>query len=241
MKAMILAAGLGQRMRPLTDHLPKPLLPVAGKPLLQYHLENLQQAGVREVIINLAWLGEKIRQFAGDGSRWGVEIIYSPEPEPLETGGALLHAMPLLGEAPVLLINGDVFCNPDFSSLARRGLAPEADGHLVMVPNPDFHPAGDFYLPRREGLIAVAGEAVDRYTFAGISILRPSLIATYPERRPRFPLVEVFRRAIVEQKLTAGVYDGLWSDVGTPGRLAALDRELSAPASGRRQDSILKS
>lgn len=237
MKAMILAAGLGQRMRPLTDHLPKPLLPVAGKPLLQYHLENLQAAGIREVVVNLAYLGEKIREFVGDGSRWGLTVSYSEESEPLDTGGGLLHALPLLGEQPILLINGDVWSDISIAELCSRAAGGARAGHLVLVPNPVFHPAGDFFLPQDGALITSQGQAERRFTFAGISILAPSLIADYPQRRRKFPLVEVLRLAIEQEQLTGEVYTGGWSDVGTPERLQQLEAVLQAQG----QDSILKS
>lgn len=224
MKAMILAAGLGQRMRPLTDHLPKPLLPVADKPLLQYHLENLQAAGVCDIIINLAYLGGKIRDFVGDGSRFGLRVIYSEEPEPLETGGALARALPLLGEAPFVLVNGDVWSDYPLGELTGRNLAPGCNGHLLLVPNPEFHPGGDFALSRN-GLL-VNDPKQSRFTFAGISLLRPQMITSYPERREKFPLGEVLRHEIARGRLTAEVYRGRWSDVGTPERLAQLDKEL---------------
>lgn len=228
MKAMILAAGLGQRMRPLTDHLPKPLLPVAGKPLLQYHLENLQAAGIRDVVINLAYLGEKIRAFVGDGNRWGLNVAYSEESEPLETGGGLLHALPLLGDQPIVLINGDVWSEISIAALRCRVAGEAGVGHLVLVPNPSFHPMGDFFLPQDGVLIAPQGQAERRFTFAGISILSPSLIANYPQRRRKFPLGEVLRLAIEQGQLTGEVYNGVWSDVGTPERLQQLDALLQA-------------
>lgn len=225
MKAMILAAGLGQRMRPLTDHLPKPLLEVGGKPLLQYHLEALQVAGVENVIINLAYLGDKIRAFVGDGSRFGLQVEYSVEPEPLETGGALLRALPLLGAESFLLINGDVWSEFSLASLIHRKLSPSQLGHLVLVPNPDFHPAGDFALADNGFLINDIN--TDRYTFAGISLLSPEIIRSYPDARDKFPLGEVLRYGINQKKLTGEVFAGRWSDVGTPERLLALQEILS--------------
>ena len=230
MKAMILAAGLGQRMRPLTDHLPKPLLEVGGKPLLQYHLEALQVAGVENVIINLAYLGDKIRAFVGDGSRFGLQVEYSVEPEPLETGGALLQALPLLGTESFLLINGDVWSEFSLASLIHRKLSPSQLGHLVLVPNPDFHPVGDFALAESGFLMngpLMNGPDVTRYTFAGISLLSPEIIRSYPDARDKFPLGEVLRYGINEKKLTGEVFAGRWSDVGTPERLLALQEILS--------------
>lgn len=225
MKAMILAAGLGQRMRPLTDTLPKPLLAVGGKPLLQYHLEALANCGVKDVIINLAYLGDKIREFVGDGSRFGLHVSYSPEPEPLETAGALLHAMSLLGDEPFLLINGDVWSDYPLQQLCQHTLSPNVDAHLVLVPNPDFHPKGDFAI-NAQGLLT-NDEAQPKHTFAGISLIKPQLISQYPQARRKFPLVEVLRYGIAQQRISAEIYRGHWSDVGTPERLYNLDNQLT--------------
>tara|TARA_R100000900_G_scaffold78960_2_gene62175 strand:+ start:801 stop:1487 length:687 start_codon:yes stop_codon:yes gene_type:complete len=224
-KAMILAAGLGKRMRPLTDHTPKPLLAVGGKPLLQYHLEALAQAGVREVIINTAYLAEKIEQFAGDGNRFGLAIHYSREPEPLETGGAIYRALPLLGEAPFLLINGDVWTDFPLPTLTEPILPDSALGRLLLVPNPTFHPRGDFSLSASR--VGLATDA-ERYTFAGVSLLRPALVARYPERRSVFPLLEALRPAIEAGQLEGRVHHGQWSDVGTPERLSQLEQQLQS-------------
>lgn len=237
MKAMILAAGLGQRMRPLTDNLPKPMLPVAGKPLLQYHLEALQSAGVTEAVINLSYLGEKIRHFVGDGHRFGLHVQYSSEPELLETGGGVLKALPLLGEAPFLLINGDVWSEFNYTDLLTRNLQRKKLGHLVLVPNPEFHPRGDFAL-RSDGILLNEDISAPRFTFSGISIITPALIANYPRARAKFPLVEALRAAIVDEQLTAEVYEGMWSDIGTPERLTALEQQLMGNLD---QVSILKS
>lgn len=234
---MILAAGLGQRMRPLTDTLPKPLLPVAGKPLLQYHLEALRDAGVSEVIINLAYLGEKIHQFVGDGSSFGLHVRYSVEPEPLETGGGVYKALPLLGEGPFLLINGDVWSDFDFKKLLMRNFSEKQLGHLVMVPNPEFHLQGDFALAA-DGVLINKNHGAPHFTFSGISVLQPALIADYPQLRVKFPLAEVLRAAIANRQLTAEVYSGGWSDVGTPERLRALEQQLQIQPD---QVSILKS
>lgn len=225
MKAMILAAGLGQRMRPLTDTLPKPLLAVGGKPLLQYHLEALASCGVKDVIINLAYLGDKIREFVGDGSRFGLHVSYSPEPEPLETAGALLHAMSLLGDEPFLLINGDVWSDYPLQQLCQHTFSPNEDAHLVLVPNPDFHPKGDFAI-NAQGLLT-NDEAQSKHTFAGISLIKPQFIGEYPQARRKFPLVEVLRYGIAQQRISAEIYRGRWSDVGTPERLYNLDNQLT--------------
>lgn len=234
MKAMILAAGLGNRMRPLTDHLPKPLLPVDGKPLIEFHLENIARAGITEVIINLAYLGEKIRAHLRDGSRFGLDIQYSDEPEPLETGGAILHALPTLGDEPFLLVNGDVWCDLEFAQFIQSSqilTTKNLQGHLLLVPNPEFHPLGDFALDE-SGLIIedVEKQRPNRFTFGGISLLNPQLIAQYPDRRQKFPLVEVLRLAISNQQLAGQVFRGHWSDVGTPERLHELQEHLQRHA-----------
>jgi MurNAc alpha-1-phosphate uridylyltransferase len=227
MKAMILAAGLGNRMRPLTDHTPKPLLCAGGKSLIEYHLENLQRAGLREVIINLAYLGEKIRAHLGDGQRFGLEIIYSSEPEPLETGGALLQALDLLGTDTFLLINGDVWCDLDIAQFIQQSFTKNQLGHLLLVANPEFHPRGDFALAGN-GLLLDDPEKIHphRFTFGGISLLKPEIITKYPDKRQKFPLVEVLRLAITHQQLTGQVHSGQWSDVGTPERLQELENYL---------------
>lgn len=223
-KAMILAAGLGQRMRPLTDTLPKPMLSAGGKPLLQYHLEALANVGVREVIINLAYLGDKIRSFVGTGERFGLAVSYSEEQEPLETAGALLNALHLLGDEPFLLINGDVWTDYPLAGLTAYTLQDDEDAHLVLVPNPEFHPAGDFS-PNASGKLENNPD-LEKFTFAGISLIYPHLISAYPNRRLKFPLGEVLRFGIEQNRISAEVYRGNWSDVGTPERLAHLDTQL---------------
>jgi len=226
-KAMILAAGLGQRMRPLTDHLPKPLLAAATKPLIDFHLENIARAGITEVVINLAYLGEKIRAHIGDGNRFGLQVNYSPEPEPLETGGGLLHAIEQLGRDPFLLINGDVWCDIEFADFIERAPLKAQLGHLLLVPNPAFHPQGDFALANHGVLVDdEEKQHPHRFTFAGISLLKPELISQYPNKRTKFPLGEVLRHAIHQNQLTAEVYRGHWSDVGTPERLSELNHYL---------------
>lgn len=224
MKAMILAAGLGQRMRPLTDNLPKPMLSVGGKPLLQYHLEALAKLGVSEVIINLAYLGDKIRDFVGNGAKFGLHVKYSKEPEPLETAGALLHALPLLGTEPFILINGDVWTDYPLGELAAYSLRNDEDAHLVLVPNPEFHLAGDFS-PNPEGRLENNPD-LPKFTFSGISLIHPRLINTYPQQRNKFPLGEVLRFGIAQNRISAQVYRGGWSDVGTPERLLELDSKI---------------
>lgn len=218
MKAMILAAGLGTRMRPLTDHCPKPLLPVAGKPLIVHHIERLASAGFTEVVINVSYRAEQIIAALGDGSDLGVSIAWSREETPLETGGGILNALPLLGEAPFLLINGDVWCDLDPACLP-----PLVDdlALLVLVDNPDHHPRGDFHLDAR-GRVLERGHP--RLTFAGISIIDPALLAGQPPGA--FPLAPLLCRAMAAGLVGGHYHDGVWVDVGTPERLDALDRLL---------------
>jgi MurNAc alpha-1-phosphate uridylyltransferase len=220
MKAMLLAAGRGERMRPLTDARPKPLLTVAGKPLIAWHLERLAAAGVREVVINTSWLGEQIPAALGDGARWGLQIAYSPEPWPaLETGGGIQRALPLLGPEPFLLVNGDIYADIDFSALR---LAPGDLGQLVLVPNPPHHVKGDFVLDRGR----IVADGVEKLTFSGVSVLHPALFeACQPGR---FPLAPLLRAAEGSGRLGGQRHDGLWIDVGTPERLAELDAHLAA-------------
>jgi MurNAc alpha-1-phosphate uridylyltransferase len=217
MKAMILAAGRGERLRPLTLRTPKPLLMVRGRPLIAWHLATLARMGVREVVINLSWLGEQIRAALGEGADFGLAIHYSDEgPEPLEVGGGIFRALPLLGPGPFLLVNGDVFTDLDPGRLA---LEPEALAHLVLVPNPAHHPRGDFALAGDR----ILAEGEPRYTYAGIGLYRPELFAGCTDGR--FPLLPLLQRAIAQGRLHGEVYTGRWTDVGTPERLAAIDRQ----------------
>jgi MurNAc alpha-1-phosphate uridylyltransferase len=218
MKAMLLAAGRGERMRPLTDTCPKPLLQVAGKPLIVWHLERLAAGGIHDVVINLSWLGEQIAAALGDGSAHGVRIAYSREPWPaLEPGGGLLQALPLLGEGPFLLVNGDVFTDID---VARLTIAPNDLAQLVLVPNPEYHPKGDFWL--RGGRIGSNGG--ERLTYAGVAMLRAELFAG--AQAGRFPLLPWLLRARDAGRLGGQKHTGQWVDIGTPERLALLDAQL---------------
>jgi MurNAc alpha-1-phosphate uridylyltransferase len=213
--AMILAAGRGERMRPLTDRVPKPLLEVRGKALIEYQLERLARAGISQVVVNLAWLGSMIRQRLGDGSRYGVCIAYSEEsPRALETGGGIFRALPLLGPRPFLVLNGDVFS--DFP-VAGAALRKDRDAHLVLVPNPPQHIRGDFGL---EDGLAVPG-APAQYTFSGIALYRPQFFADCVDGA--FPLKPLLLRSMAAGRCSAELYRGLWEDVGTPQRLAALN------------------
>jgi N-acetyl-alpha-D-muramate 1-phosphate uridylyltransferase len=218
MKAMILAAGLGTRMRPLTDRCPKPLLPVAGKPLIVHHLERLAAVGIREVVINVSYRAEQIVEALGDGSAFDVAIAWSREETPIETGGGILRALPLLGESPFLLINGDIWCDFDPASL------PSLDddlAHLVLVDNPDHHPRGDFHLTPT-GRVLEQGEP--RLTFAGVSLLDPALVAN--QAPGAFPLAPLLREAMSAGRVGGSHHRGAWVDVGTPERLAQLDQRL---------------
>ncbi len=218
MKAMILAAGRGERMRPLTDHTPKPLLKVGGKSLIVWHLERLAAAGFKHVVINHAHLGEQIEAALGDGVAWGLHIQYSPEKIALETAGGIANAMHLLGDAPFLVVNGDVFTDIDFSVLK---LAATDLVHLVMVDNPPQHAAGDFAL--RNGRLAADGS--EKLTFSGVGIYHPKLFAdiTPGEAAKLAPLL----KAAMMQGLVSGSHHrGIWHDIGTPERLQALDSQL---------------
>ena len=218
MKAMILAAGRGERMRPLTDHTPKPLLPAGGKRLIEYHLEALADAGFREVVINLAHLGEQIRDHLGDGERYGLSIAYSQEPEgALETGGGIFNALPLLGDAPFLVVNGDVWSDYPFKELRE----PQGLAHLVLIDNPEHNPKGDFALEAG----AVKSEGEPRFTFSGIGLYRPEL---FDGCEPgAFPLAPLLRAAMAKGAVSGEHFTGHWLDIGTPQRLEALNQELA--------------
>lgn len=217
-KAMILAAGRGERMRPLTDHLPKPLLEVRGKPLIQYHIERLAHAGIAEIVINLAWLGAMIRDYLGDGTRFGVRIDYSEEtPQALETAGGIFRALPRLGPDAFLVLNGDVFTD---YPLARAALAPTLEAHLVLVPNPPQHPAGDFGL--EHGLALPSAPL--QYTFSGIAVYRPAFFAGCVDGA--FPLKPLLLRSMAAGRCSAELYTGVWNDVGTVDRLQALNAAI---------------
>jgi MurNAc alpha-1-phosphate uridylyltransferase len=220
MKAMVLAAGRGERMRPLTDREPKPLLRVGGKRLIEFHLERLAAGGFREVVVNTAWLGDMIEATLGTGRQYGLAITYSHErPEALETGGGIFHALPLLGSAPFLLVNGDVWTDIDFGAL-RRSPPERSLAHLVLVPNPPQHARGDFVL--EHGLVS-EGEGL-RQTYSGVGIFRPELFAGCEPGK--FPLLPLLRKAIAERALSGELHQGRWYDIGTTERLAALDVQL---------------
>lgn len=222
MKAMLLAAGRGERLRPLTDSIPKALVPAAGKPLIVRHLERLVAAGIREAVINVSHLGEKIVEALGDGRRLGIALSYSREPQPLETAGGIAQALPLLGEAPFLLVNADVYCEVDFSALRARGLMGRV-AHLVLVPNPPHRADGDFAL--EDGMVRNSGTA--RYTYAGISLVAPGLVAGV-RAGEKAPLAPLLRAAADRGALSGELYRGQWQDVGTMERLAQLEAWLES-------------
>lgn len=218
MKAMILAAGLGERMRPLTETCPKPLLRAGGKCLIDFHLEKLATAGFAEVVVNSAWLSEQITDYLGDGERYGLRILHSVEGEPLETAGGIIKALPLLGEAPFLLVNGDIWTDFDFARL--KDCRPDS-AHLVMVDNPAHNPAGDFSLGEG-GRLCRGGDAA--LTFSGISVWQPRCFAGLPVAR--MAMKPRFDEALAEGSLSGEYYSGQWWDIGTPERLGNLDRYL---------------
>ncbi|NEZ03279.1 nucleotidyltransferase family protein [Wenzhouxiangella sp. XN201] len=212
---MILAAGRGERLRPLTDTTPKPLIEVGGRPLIVHHLERLSAAGVEEVVINLGWLGEQIADYLGDGREFGLQIRYSKEPPgALETAGGIVEALPLLGETPFLAVSADVLTDYPFERLT--GIEPGGSAHLVLVDNPPHHPQGDFAL--RDGQVRLASG--DGLTFSGIALFRPELFrGLEPGRRALRPVLEA---AIKAGRITGERYRGSWADIGTPDRLAAV-------------------
>ena len=234
MKALVFAAGLGERMRPLTEHTPKPLLEAGGKPLIAWHLEKLAALGIGEVVVNTSWLAPRFPEVLGDGARWGLRIAYSFEgPVPLETGGGMHHALPLLGDAPFIAVNGDIWTDFDFARLPRE---PAGLAHLAMVDNPAHNPGGDFALGQ-DG--ALASDGPGWLTFAGIGVYRPSLLEGWravvgdapgaSAAPPRFKLAPLLRAAMARGEVDGQRLDARWTDVGTPGRLAQLQAELSAP------------
>ncbi|RIY40752.1 N-acetylmuramate alpha-1-phosphate uridylyltransferase MurU [Neopusillimonas maritima] len=229
MRAMILAAGRGERMRPLTDHTPKPLLPVAGKPLIVWHIERLVEAGMTEIVVNHAWLGKKIEAALGNGSSFGATLEYSPEEHALETAGGIAKALPLLGEQPFLVMNGDVWCDwlPHHAEKHARTLQKqEKNAWLLLVDNPDHHPNGDFYLDTTDELRHSNGCRTDRkLTFSGIGVYQPAMFSSIPSNEPA-RLAPVLCKAMDKHEVIGAHYNGYWIDVGTPDRLHALERKL---------------
>lgn len=223
MKAMILAAGLGNRMRPLTLHTPKPLLEVGGKPLIVWHIEKLQNIGIKDIVINTAWLGEKLAQALGDGSQFGVNILWSHEGEGLETAGGIINALPLLGQEPFILVNGDVWSTMDFSTLLDVKLENDL-AHLVLVENPAQHPNGDFTLANGRAYTFDQNQPGEALTYSGVAVIHPGMFAGLENgKRPLAPLL---KQAMLEQQISASKMQGVWVDVGTPERLNVLDQQI---------------
>jgi MurNAc alpha-1-phosphate uridylyltransferase len=216
---MILAAGLGTRLRPLTLHTPKPLLAVGDKPLIVWHIEALKRAGVVDIVINTAWLGDKLVEALGDGQQFGVQIHWSHEDEPLETAGGIQKALPLIGTAPFLLVNGDIWTRFDFAPLVARPLGTD-QAHLILVSNPPQHPNGDFQLHAER----VQSDGDSKLTFAGISLLSPSLFIDLPPGKA--PLAPILRQAMADGRVSGEQLVGHWVDVGTPERLTELDQQI---------------
>ena len=221
MKAMLLAAGRGERLRPLTDTVPKALVEAGGKPLIVWHLERLARAGIRDAVINISHLGERIVERLGDGARFGLRLHYSRERERLETAGGIANALELLGRAPFLLVNADVYCECDFARLMNIQLG-ERLAHLVLVPNPSHRSKGDFSLA--DGRLGDA--AAPRYTYAGVAVVAPKLLQSV-NRGEKAPLAPLLYDAAARGLLGGEVYGGLWQDVGTMERLAELERFLN--------------
>lgn len=221
MHAMILAAGRGERMRPLTDHTPKPLLKVGGKSLIVWHLEKLAAAGFKHIVINHAHLGAQIEQALGNGSTWGVSIDYSPEKTALETAGGIANALGLLGDEAFLVVNGDTYTDVDFAHCKSQALKENRLAHLVMVSNPPQHLAGDFALNGN----LLSNEGAQKLTFSGIGVYQPSLFAALEKGAPA-KLAPILREAMLTQQVSGEHFVGEWHDIGTPERLHALDEAL---------------
>jgi len=231
MKAMILAAGLGMRMRPLTDHTPKPLLEAGGKPLIVWHIENLVRDGFTDIVINTAWLGEKLEAALGDGRAFGARITWSHEGEPLETAGGIIKALPLLGTEPFLVVNGDVWLRHDFKAMRTSYAHMQKLAHLVLVNNPGHNLKGDFSLQGRvfAGIeCTVRNEGEPRFTFSGLSVLHPQLF--FGLQNGKHALAPLLRAAIAAEQVTGEYFAGPWVDVGTPQRLAELDAQIRTGA-----------
>lgn len=231
-RALVFAAGKGERMRPLSNDTPKPLLEAGGKRLVEWHLEKLAAIGIREVVLNVAWLADRFEPALGNGSRWGLRLHYSHEgAEPLETGGGMLHALRLLGDAPFIAVNSDIWTDYDFSRLPTR---PRAMAHLVMVDNPPQHADGDF---RLEANGTLRGDGAPKLTYSGIGVYDPRILTGWRDvigrapgtelSPPRFKLAPLLFDAMARGEIHGEYHRGRWTDVGTPERLEQLDRELS--------------
>ena len=236
MKAMVLAAGEGRRMKPLTDVKPKPLLTVAGRPLIEHHIVRLRDAGVTEIVVNVSYLRQQLVEFLGDGSRWGVELTVSEEAAPLETAGGIVQALPCLGDQPFLLVNGDIYTDFPFAKLKKVSLLA-GGGYLVLVANPPHHPEGDFCLYGQRlasvednALAGRSAASIQSLTYSGIGLYDPQLFAAEaPGKKPLRPLLD---RAVAGELLQGELYSGVWEDIGTPERLASINARFpSVPVS----------
>jgi MurNAc alpha-1-phosphate uridylyltransferase len=222
MKAMILAAGRGERLRPLTERLPKPLVEAGGKALIDWHLERLAAAGYRDAVINVSHLAGQVVAHVGDGARYGMRVAWSREPEPLETAGGIANARALLGEAPFLLVNSDIYCEYDFSRLKSVSLNTNL-AHIVLVPNPPHHPEGDFTLDAH----AVGNGPAPRYTYAGVAVMSPAMVAGV-RSGDKAPLGPLLRQAAAGGRLAGELFRGHWTDIGTMARLTELRTLLAS-------------
>ena len=222
MKTMLLAAGRGERLRPLTDRTPKALVPVGGKPLIAWHLERLAASGCREAVINVSHLAQQIVDYVGDGKRFGLSVAYSREAEPLETAGGIAQALPFLGSATFLLVNADVYCEVEFRPLLGLDIGDKL-AHLVLVPNPPHRAQGDFQLRDR----LVGNEGTPRYTYSGVAVMSPKLVRTV-RSGDKAPLAPLLRGAAGERRISGEVFEGLWQDVGTAERLAELESQIAS-------------
>ena len=227
MKAMILAAGLGSRLQPLTKTVPKPMLLVCGKPLLQWHIERLVRAGVREVVVNTSWLGEQIQDYFGAGVDFGITITWSSEAEPLETGGGIFKALPFLGDDPFILMSADIWTDFPLESFLKKNIDSPLSAHLVLVKNPEHNNGGDFSLENY-----IVGYGQERYTYSGISIVSSQLFNSLKITSEVFPLREVLKPAISSGRVSGEIYTGDWCDVGTIGRYNNLNKRLLGTING---------
>ncbi|MDC0172402.1 nucleotidyltransferase family protein [Gammaproteobacteria bacterium] len=226
MKAMILAAGLGSRLRPLTNQVPKPMLEVGGKPLLQWHFEKLAAADINEVVVNTSWLASQIEDYFGNGQQYGINIIWSREETPLETGGGVFNALALLGNDPFVLISADIWTDLVFTNELKNTLASANSAHLFMIKNPEHNPSGDFSLINN-----VVGYKQPRYTYSGISVLSPAIFESLKPTSKKFPLRDVLQPAILASQVSGEVFPGDWCDVGTIERYDNLNRKLRGTSS----------
>ena len=231
-KAFILAAGEGRRMRPLTLKTPKPLMRVGDLSLIEHQVMRLKRAGITEIAINLCYLGEQIVDVLGDGKQYGVNVVYSSEPQMLETGGAINHASDWLGQKPFLMVNSDIWLEIDYADFVEG--AREGSLKLLLVPNPSHNEKGDFFLNQHHQVLTSSDQAhsIERLTFAGVSVICPKLFFEYPKLRAKFPLVEVFNWAIGENRVTGQRHGDTWVDVGTPERLDYVRRLVANGNSG---------